>query len=61
MAGKNIQINLQFNANVQNAKAQLASLQSQLNTLIQNNTSTGSLGITPQIQEATRSAKDCTK
>ena len=58
MAGKNIQINLQFNANVQNAKAQLASLQSQLNTLIQNNTSTGSLGITPQIQEATRSAMD---
>ena len=58
MAGKNIQVNLQFNANVQNAKAQLTSLQNQLNTLVQNNASAGSLGITPQIQEATRSAMD---
>lgn len=57
MAGKNIQINLQFNANVQNAKAQLQGLQTQLNSLI-NNSASGSLGITPQIQAATRSAMD---
>ena len=57
MAGKNIQVNLQFNANVQNAKAQLQSLQNQLNNLINSNT-TGALAITPQIQEATRSAMD---
>ena len=57
MAVKNMQVNLQFNANVQNAKTQLRELQNQLSTLISNN-ATGTLGITPQIQEATRSAMD---
>ena len=57
MAVKNMQVNLQFNANVQNAKMQLRELQNQLSTLINNN-ATGTLGITPQIQEATRSAMD---
>ena len=54
---KNIQINFQFNANVQNAKAQLKDLQTSLNNLIASN-ATGKLGITPQIQEAVRSAMD---
>ena len=58
MASRNMQINLQFNANVQNARAQLQSLQTQLNNLINSNTTSTSLGITPQIQEATRSAMD---
>lgn len=58
MASRNIQVNLQFNANVQNARAQLQSLQTQLNNLINSNTTSTSLGITPQIQEATRSAMD---
>ena len=57
MAVKNMQVNLQFNANVQNAKAQLRELQNQLSALINNN-ATSTLGITPQIQEATRSAMD---
>ena len=58
MASRNMQINLQFNANVQNARAQLQGLQTQLNNLINSNTTSTSLGITPQIQEATRSAMD---
>ncbi len=58
MAGRNIQVNLQFNANVQNAKTQLQNLQTQLNNLINSNAVGTSLGITPQIQEATRSAMD---
>lgn len=57
MASRNIQVNLQFNANVQGAKSQLQQLQTQLNTLI-NNSSASQFGLTPQIQEATRSAMD---
>ena len=54
---KTIQVNLQFNANTENAKKQMQSLQNQLNNVI-NNASVGKLGVTTQIQEATRSAMD---
>ena len=57
MASRNIQVNLQFNANTQNAKIQMQNLQNQLSNLI-NTSGSGTLGITPQIQEATRSAMD---
>lgn len=55
---KTIQVNLQFNANVENAKKQMQSLQNQLNSVINNASGNGKLGMTTQIQEATRSAMD---
>lgn len=57
MANKTIRVNLQFNADTENAKKQIASLQQTLNTAI-NNGAMGKLGVTNEIQQATRSAMD---
>lgn len=56
MAGKTIQVNLQFNANTSAAKQQMAALQTQLTSLVNMGANMGSLGITPQIQAATQAA-----
>lgn len=55
MAGKTIQVNLQFNANIAQAKRQISELQSQLNTAIGAGAN-NPLNITPQIQQAQQSA-----
>lgn len=54
---KTIQVNLQFGADTRAAKAQIKSLQQELNNAINAGT-TGKLRVTSQIQEATRSAMD---
>ena len=53
---KPIQINLQFNANVKKAQQDIAALQQQLNGLATKGIDTPNLKITPQLQEAQKSA-----
>ena len=55
--GKTISINLDFNANTSKAKAQMRDLQNSLNSAISASSSTP-LGITPQLEQARRSAMD---
>ena len=48
---KQLQVNLQFNANISQAKQQMQALQQQLSSLM-TSSATGQLGIVPQLQEA---------
>lgn len=57
MAQQTIAINLEFNANTSKAKAQMKSLQTQLNTAI-SAASQSPLGITPELERAKKSAMD---
>ena len=57
MAGKNIQINLQFNANVKEAQRQMQALQASLNQIATGQPNTA-FSLTPQLKEAQKSAMD---
>lgn len=56
MAFQTIQVNLEFNANTQRAKAQIADLQSQLKTAV-TSMPNSQLSLTPQLQGAQRAAE----